>query len=62
MLSKRLKVCYHHIQLGMTVLGLTIHTVIARQALAQEDNTDFGNDYPEAIPINLENDRDGCAC
>ncbi|KAJ9637889.1 Rab GTPase ypt7 [Coniosporium tulheliwenetii] len=36
--------------------------VIARQALAQEEAGDFNSDFPETIPINLENDRDGCAC
>ena len=43
-------------------LVLTLATVIARQALAQEDNTDFGNDFPDTIPINYEGERDGCAC
>lgn len=37
-------------------------TVIARQALAQEEAGDFNSDFPETIPIKLENDRDGCAC
>ncbi|KAI9671472.1 MAG: Rab GTPase ypt7 [Alyxoria varia] len=36
---------------------------IARQALAQEDQTDFGNDFPETIPIsNPPSGGDGCAC
>lgn len=37
-------------------------TVIARQALAQEDVVDFNSDFPETIPINLDSERDGCAC
>ncbi|KAG9967267.1 ras-related protein-like protein, partial [Aureobasidium melanogenum] len=36
--------------------------VIARSALAQEESGDFNADYPETIPINLDNERDGCAC
>lgn len=36
--------------------------VIARNALAQEESQDFNPDYPETIPINLDNERDGCAC
>ncbi|KAG9679774.1 ras-related protein-like protein, partial [Aureobasidium melanogenum] len=36
--------------------------VIARNALAQEESGDFNADYPETIPINLDNERDGCAC
>lgn len=41
---------------------LILHIVIARNALAQEESQDFNQDFPETIPINLENDRDGCAC
>ncbi len=37
-------------------------TVIARQALAQEEAGDFSNDYPEPINIRAENDNNGCAC
>lgn len=59
MSSKLLKVLRYHV---FVTIKANPATVIARQALAQEDNTDFGNDYPEAIPINLEQDRDGCAC
>jgi len=36
--------------------------VIARQALAQEEAADFNSDFPETIPINLDSERDGCAC
>ncbi|KAK3067140.1 hypothetical protein LTS18_001290, partial [Coniosporium uncinatum] len=36
--------------------------VIARQALAQEEAGDFNSDFPETIPINLDSERDGCAC
>lgn len=38
------------------------HIVIARNALAQEESQDFNPDYPETIPINLDSERDGCAC
>lgn len=37
-------------------------SVIARQALAQEDNTDFGNDFPDIILPSTEGEKDGCAC
>ena len=36
--------------------------VIAKQALEQEEAGDFNNDFPETIPINLDNDNQGCAC
>ena len=37
--------------------------VIARQALAQEDNEGgFANDFPETIPIDLKGNESGCAC
>ncbi|KAK5010657.1 Rab GTPase ypt7 [Cryomyces antarcticus] len=41
---------------------LTLPPVIARNALAQEEAQDFNPDFPETIPINLDNERDGCAC
>lgn len=37
-------------------------TVIARQALAQEEAGDFSNDYPEPINIRAENENNGCSC
>lgn len=61
MLTKPLRVSRPH----KTPLHKTANvkpTVIARQALAQEEAGDFNSDFPETIPINLENDRDGCAC
>jgi len=60
MLSRHLKVC-RYVSITRRLV-LTPSTVIARQALAQEDNTDFGNDFPDTIPINYEGERDGCAC
>ena len=36
--------------------------VIARSALAQEDSQDFNPDYPETIPVNFDDQREGCAC
>jgi Ras-related protein Rab-7A len=41
---------------------LTHPTVIARQALAQDDAGDFNNDFPETIPIDLKGNDGGCAC
>lgn len=37
-------------------------TVIARNALAQEESEDFTGDFDETIGLHIENDRDGCAC
>lgn len=42
--------------------GMLTFAVIARNALAQEESQDFNPDFPETIPINLDNDKDGCAC
>lgn len=41
---------------------LTLCTVIARQALAQEEAGDFNSDFPEPINFHAENDQGGCAC
>lgn len=35
---------------------------IARNALAQEESQDFNPDYPETIPVNFGEQREGCAC
>lgn len=43
-------------------LVLTKRTVIARQALAQEEAGDFNSDFPEPINFHAENDQGGCAC
>jgi Ras-related protein Rab-7A len=43
-------------------LTILLCTVIARQALAQEEAGDFSNDYPEPINIRAENDNNGCSC
>lgn len=37
-------------------------TVIARNALAQEESNDFNADYPEVIAINMGESDKGCAC
>ncbi|KAK6435714.1 Rab GTPase ypt7 [Oleoguttula sp. CCFEE 5521] len=37
-------------------------TVIARNALAQEESQDFNPDFPETIPINMNESNEGCAC
>lgn len=36
--------------------------VIARNALAQEESQDFNPDFPETIPINMNESNEGCAC
>jgi Ras-related protein Rab-7A len=36
--------------------------VIARNALAQEESEEYGGDFSDPININLEGERDGCAC
>jgi Ras-related protein Rab-7A len=36
--------------------------VIAQNALTQEESEEFGGDFPDPININLDQDRDGCAC
>lgn len=41
---------------------LTMVTVIARNALAQEESEEFSGDFQDPINVHLENDRDGCAC
>lgn len=37
-------------------------TVIARNALAQEEAEEFSGDFQDPINIHIENDRDGCPC
>jgi Ras-related protein Rab-7A len=37
-------------------------TVIARNALAQEESQDFNPDFPETIPINMNESSEGCSC
>jgi hypothetical protein len=37
-------------------------TVIARNALAQEESDEYNGDYSDPINVHIENDRDGCAC
>jgi hypothetical protein len=36
--------------------------VIARNALAQEESQDFNPDFPETIPINMNESNEGCSC
>ena len=36
--------------------------VIAQNALTQEENEEYGGDFSDPININLDQDRDGCAC
>lgn len=37
-------------------------TVIARNALAQEESEEFSGDFSDPIDIHLDKERDGCAC
>lgn len=41
---------------------LSLVSVIARNALAQEESEEFSGDFSDPINIHIENDRDGCAC
>ncbi|KAK5095039.1 Ypt/Rab-type GTPase Rab7 [Exophiala xenobiotica] len=36
--------------------------VIARNALQQEESEEYGGDFSDPININLDQDREGCAC
>jgi len=36
--------------------------VIARNALAQEESEEYPGDFSDPININLDQERDGCAC
>lgn len=36
--------------------------VIARNALLQEESEEYGGDFSDPININLDQDREGCAC
>ncbi len=36
--------------------------VVARNALAMEEQEEYGGGFEDPIDINLDNDRDGCAC
>lgn len=38
------------------------YSVIARNALAQEESEEFSGDFDDPINIHIENDRDGCSC
>lgn len=62
MSRRRLRVSdfFHYVALFDRELIRVI--AIARQALAQEDQMDFGNDFPETIPIHAEGERESCAC
>jgi Ras-related protein Rab-7A len=37
-------------------------SVIARNALAQEESEEFSGDFQDPINIHIETDRDGCSC
>lgn len=37
-------------------------TVIARNALAQEESEEFSGDFDDPINIRIENPNDGCSC
>ncbi len=43
--------------------ALITFSVIARNALAQEESEEFGGDFSDPmIDLNLDKERDGCAC
>lgn len=35
---------------------------VARMALAMEEQEEYGGGFEDPIDINLDNERDGCAC
>ena len=39
-----------------------VSSVIARNALAQEESEEFSGDFSDPIDIHLDRDGDGCAC
>ena len=39
-----------------------ITTVIARNALAQEELEEYSGDFSDPIDIHLDRESDGCAC
>jgi Ras-related protein Rab-7A len=41
---------------------LTDFTVIARNALAQEESEEYSGDFSDPIDIHLDRESDGCAC
>ena len=60
MSSKPLKV--NHLQCSSLHI-LSGCLVIARNALVQEESDEFGGDFNDPmIDLNLDRDRDGCAC
>lgn len=48
-----------HLSSGRTDIA---PTVIARNALAQEESEEFSGDFQDPINIHIENDRDNCPC
>ena len=44
------------------IMLLLTRTVIARNALMQEESEEFSGDFQDPINIHIENERDGCAC
>ena len=45
------------------ILMLTfVLSVIARNALAQEESEEFSGDFSDPIDIHLDRENDGCAC
>lgn len=60
MWNRLLKVC--GIREHPERLQLTQLTVIARNALAQEESEEFSGDFSDPIDIHLDRESDGCAC
>jgi Ras-related protein Rab-7A len=48
--------------ISLSYPGLMAASVIARNALAQEESEEFSGDFQDPINIHIENDRDGCSC
>lgn len=65
MSSKHLKVShctlFLHLQFAFAD-SVMLCTVIARNALAQEESEEFSGDFSDPIDIHLDKERDGCAC
>ena len=45
-----------------TSVLIFILSVIARNALAQEESEEFSGDFSDPIDIHLDRESDGCAC
>lgn len=61
MLNRLLKVSSQGARTRRELTGVFL--VIAHNALAQEESEEFGGDFNDPmIDLNLDKERDGCAC